>query len=121
MIKASGICKAYGRIQALRDVSFQVDAGEIVGLLGPNGAGKTTLMKVLTGYLQPDEGRVTIDDLDVLTDTLAVQRRIGYLPENAPLYPEMSVQAHLRMMADLRLLPDSEKPALLTRAVRATS
>ena len=121
MIKASGICKAYGPVQALRNVSFQVDAGEIVGLLGPNGAGKTTLMKVLTGYLQPDEGRVTIDDLDVLTDTLAVQRRIGYLPENAPLYPEMSVQAHLKMMADLRLIPASEKPALLSRAVRATA
>ncbi|MCI0794330.1 MAG: ATP-binding cassette domain-containing protein [Chloroflexi bacterium] len=121
MIKASGICKAYGPVQALRNVSFQVDAGEIVGLLGPNGAGKTTLMKVLTGYLQPDEGRVTIDDLDVLTDTLAVQRRIGYLPENAPLYPEMSVQAHLKMMADLRLIPASEKPALLSSAVRATA
>ncbi len=86
MIQAEGVCKAYGPILALEDVSFQVDAGEIVGLLGPNGAGKTTLMKVLAGYLQPDEGRVLIDNLDVLTDTLPVQERIGYLPENAPLY-----------------------------------
>ena len=77
MIEAKGICKAYGPILALEDVSFQVDAGEVVGLLGPNGAGKTTLMKVLTGYLQPDEGEVLIDDLDVMTDTLAVQERIG--------------------------------------------
>lgn len=121
MIEASGICKSYGPVQALRNVSFQVDSGEIVGLLGPNGAGKTTLMKVLTGYLQPDEGRVLIDDLDVMTDTLAVQSRIGYLPENAPLYPEMSVQSHLRMMADLRLIPNSEKQTLLSRAVRATA
>ena len=121
MIEASGICKAYGPVQALRNVSFQVDSGEIVGLLGPNGAGKTTLMKVLTGYLQPDEGRVLIDDLDIMTDTLAVQSRIGYLPENAPLYPEMSVQSHLRMMADLRLIPNSEKQTLLSRAVRATA
>ena len=121
MIEAEGISKAYGPIVALEDVSFQVNAGEIVGLLGPNGAGKTTLMKVLSGYLQPDAGRVSIDDLDVLTDTLAVQKRIGYLPENAPLYPEMSVQAHLGMIADLRQVPVSEKPALLSRAVRATA
>ena len=121
MIEAKGICKAYGSILALEDVSFRVDAGEVVGLLGPNGAGKTTLMKVLTGYLQPDEGEVLIDDLDVLTDTLAVQKRIGYLPENAPLYPEMSVQAHLKMMAGLRQIPASDRPALISKAVRATS
>jgi len=121
VIEAKGICKAYGPILALEDVSFQVDAGEVVGLLGPNGAGKTTLMKVLTGYLQPDEGEVLIDDLDVMSDTLAVQERIGYLPENAPLYPEMSVQAHLKMMAGLRQIPASDRPALISRAVRATS
>ena len=121
MIEAEGISKAYGPILALEDVSLQVDAGEIVGLLGPNGAGKTTLMKVLAGYLQPDAGQVSIDNLDVLTDTLAVQKRIGYLPENAPLYPEMSVQAHLGMIADLRQVSASDKPALLSRAVRATA
>lgn len=121
MIEAEGISKAYGPVVALEGVSLEVDAGEIVGLLGPNGAGKTTLMKVLAGYLQPDEGRVLIDDLDILTDTLAVQKRIGYLPENAPLYPEMSVQAHLGMIADLRQVPASEKPTLLSRAVRATA
>ena len=121
MIEAEGVCKAYGPIVALEDVSFQVDAGEVVGLLGPNGAGKSTLMKVLTGYLQPDAGQVLIDNLDVLTDTLAVQERIGYLPETAPLYPEMSVQAHLSMMADLRRVPAADKPVLLSRAVRATA
>jgi len=121
LIEASGVCKAYGPVQALQNVSFQIDAGEIVGLLGPNGAGKTTLMKVLTGFLQPDEGRVLIDDLDVLTDTLAVQSRIGYLPESAPLYPELSVQSHLNMIADLRQVPASEKLALISQAVRATA
>ncbi len=121
MIEANGICKSYGPIQALRNVSFQVGAGEIVGLLGPNGAGKSTLMKVLTGYLQPDEGQAYIDNLDVVSDTLAVQERVGYLPEGAPLYPEMSVQAHLGMIADLRRVPRSEKLAMLSRAVRATS
>ncbi len=121
MIEANGICKSYGPIQALRNVSFQVGAGEIVGLLGSNGAGKSTLMKVLTGYLQPDEGQAYIDNLDVVSDTLAVQDRVGYLPESAPLYPEMSVQAHLSMIADLRRVPRSEKLAMLSRAVRATS
>ncbi len=121
MIEADGICKAYGPIQALQNISFQVDAGEVVGLLGPNGAGKSTLMKVLTGLLQPDEGRACIDNLDVVSNTLAVQKRIGYLPESAPLYPEMSVQAHLNMIADLRQVPKTERLALFSQAVRATS
>ena len=121
MIEAEGICKAYGPIQALRNVSFHVEPGEIVGLLGPNGAGKSTLMKVLTGYLQPDEGRAYIDDLDVVSNTLDVQKRIGYLPESAPLYPELSVQAHLNMIADLRQVPRPERLALVSQAVRATA
>ena len=108
MIDVTNVSKSYGPIQALREVSFHVDAGEIIGLLGPNGAGKTTMMKILTGYLQPDSGEVSIDGLDVLADTLEVQKRIGYLPENAPLYPEMSVQAYLKMFAELRQLPEEE-------------
>jgi ABC-2 type transport system ATP-binding protein len=119
MIDVDSVSKSYGSVQALGDVSFHVDAGEIIGLLGPNGAGKTTMMKIMAGYLQPDAGKVTIDDLDVLTDTLAVQERIGYLPENAPLYPEMSVQAYLKMMADLRQIPAGEQPLLLSEAIRA--
>jgi len=102
MIEVTNLSKSYGSTQALRGVSFRVESGEIIGLLGPNGAGKTTMMRVLTGFLQPDEGQATVDGLDVLTDTLEVQKRIGYLPENAPLYPELSVQAYLKMMADLR-------------------
>jgi len=113
MIDVQDVRKSYGQVQALRGVSFHVDDGEIIGLLGPNGAGKTTMMKILTGYLQPDEGQVTVDGLDVLTDTLRVQQRIGYLPENAPLYPEMSVQAYLKMMAELRQLPAEAQPAPL--------
>ena len=121
MIDVKDLSKSYGAVQALRDVSFHVDAGEIIGLLGPNGAGKTTMMKILTGYLQPDQGQAEIDGLDVLQDTLAVQERIGYLPENAPLYPEMSVQAYLKMMADLRQIPGDEQLALISQAVRATA
>ena len=121
MIDAQNLSKAYGDVQALDDVSFEVKAGEIVGLLGPNGAGKTTAIKILTGFLQPDEGTVTIDGLDVLTHTLEVQARIGYLPENAPLYPELSVQKYLMMMADLRQIPQADRIVRLSEAVHATS
>ncbi|MFZ5917764.1 MAG: ATP-binding cassette domain-containing protein [Chloroflexota bacterium] len=121
MIDVSDVSKAYGNVQALDGVSFHVEAGEIIGLLGPNGAGKTTMMKILTGYLQPDSGQVTVDGLDVLTDTLEVQKRIGYLPENAPLYPELSVQAYLKMIADLRHIPPSDQPTRLSEAIYATA
>ena len=121
MIDVTDVSKSYGAIQALRGVSFRVDAGEIIGLLGPNGAGKTTMMRILTGFLQPDSGHLTVDGLDVLTDTLEVQKRIGYLPENAPLYPELSVQAYLKMIADLRQIPEAEQPTRLSEAVRATA
>ncbi len=121
MIHVKDVTKAYGDVQALRGVSFDVAAGEIVGLLGPNGAGKTTLIKILTGYLQPDDGEASIDGLDVLTQTREAQTRIGYLPENAPLYPELSVQSYLRMMADLRDIPPDQQPARISAAVRATA
>ena len=121
MIDVTGVDKWYGPIQALDDVSFHVDPGEVIGLLGPNGAGKTTVMKILTGYLQPDEGQVIVDGLDVLTDTLQVQQRIGYLPENAPLYPEMTVQSYLRMIAELRQVPVDEQHELIVNAVQATA
>jgi ABC-2 type transport system ATP-binding protein len=121
MIEVTEVSKSYGPVQALKEVSFHVAPGRVVGLLGPNGAGKTTMMKILTGYLQPDSGQATVDGLDVLTDTLEVQKRIGYLPENAPLYPELSVQSYLKMIADLRQLPEPEQPARLTEAVRATA
>jgi len=120
MIEVSNLSKAYGMIQALDDVDFVIEQGEIVGLLGPNGAGKTTLIKILTGYLQPDAGVVRVDGLDVLEQTEAVQARIGYLPENAPMYPELSVQAYLKLMADLRLVPVDQRTENLAEAVYAT-
>ena len=121
MIDVHHLAKAYGAIQALDDVSFHIADGEIVGLLGPNGAGKTTVIKILTGYLQPDEGDVQIAGLDVLRQTRQVQALIGYLPENAPLYPELSVQAYLKLMADLHLVPSDERRSRIADAVRATS
>ncbi len=120
MIKAENLTKSYGAIEALRGVSFEVGAGEIVGLLGPNGAGKSTTIKILTGYIQPDEGNVAINDLDVLTHPREVQANLGYLSENTPLYPNLSVQSYLKLMASLRGLPEADHKPLLSDAIRAT-
>ena len=121
MIEARNLKKSYGPVQALNGVSFSLQEGEIVGLLGPNGAGKTTTIKILTGYLQPDEGDVQIDGLDVLTQTREVQQRLGYLPESAPLYPELSVQRYLHMIADLREIPADAQVEAISDAVYATN
>jgi ABC-2 type transport system ATP-binding protein len=120
MIDATDLTKSYGPIEALRGITFHIAPGEIVGLLGPNGAGKTTAIKILTGYLHPDDGSVTVNGLDVLTHTREVQAQIGYLPESAPLYPELSVQAYLNMISELRQIPEDEQVARISEAVYAT-
>ena len=119
MIEVTDLTKSYGPIEALRGITFHIAPGEIVGMLGPNGAGKTTILKILTGYLQPDDGTVYVNGLDVLTHTREVQAQIGYLPETAPLYPELSVQAYLKMMAELRQIPEDEQVARLSEAIYA--
>lgn len=118
MIEISNLSKSYGQIQALNSASFSVRKGEVVGLLGPNGAGKTTLMKIMTGFLGPDSGNAVIDGNNIVKESLLVQKVIGYLPENAPLYPELSVQSYLKMIADLRRIPKPDQPGLLSKAIR---
>ncbi len=119
MIEVEHAVKSYGPVKALNDISFKIAEGEIVGLLGPNGAGKTTIIKILTGYLQPDEGRISVAGLDVLTQTKAAQQHIGYLPETAPLYPELSVQQYLKMIAELRQIPEEKQLERMSEAVYA--
>ncbi len=92
----------YGKFQALENVTFQARTGEILGLLGPNGAGKTTLMRILTTYLHPFSGTAKIEDVDLLENPLEVRRRIGYLPETAPLYQDMRVDAYLKFVGEAR-------------------
>tara|TARA_B100000029_G_scaffold286583_1_gene280341 strand:- start:10098 stop:11018 length:921 start_codon:yes stop_codon:yes gene_type:complete len=120
VIFVEGLTKSYGEIHALRGMDFQVEQGEIVGLLGPNGAGKSTAIKCLTGYLHPDKGSVHVDGINVLDSPIKAQKRIGYLPENTPLYPEMSVQAYLQMIAELRDVPDEVFVEKLSDAIIAT-
>jgi ABC-2 type transport system ATP-binding protein len=102
MITAEGLRKHYGRFVAVRDVSFEIPAGQIVALLGPNGAGKTTIMRMLTGYLAPSRGAVRIGDVDLPAGRRRAAAKIGYLPENGPLYPDMTVRSLLEFFAAAR-------------------
>jgi ABC-2 type transport system ATP-binding protein len=102
VIEARHLVRRYGDFVAVDDVSFGIDHGEVVGLLGHNGAGKTTIMKMLTGYLEPSSGSAQINGIEVESNPLQVQASIGYLPENLPLYPELSIVEYLRYVADLR-------------------
>src|SRR5262245_7038541 len=109
-IQAKGLGHLYGQFQALSDVSFEIEQGSVVGLVGPNGAGKSTTMNILTGFLVPTFGTAAIGGHDIVTDRLAAQRHLGYLPENAPLYRDMLVQDYLVFMARLRSVPAAERP-----------
>ncbi len=120
MISAKNIVKHYDELIAVDDVSFDIESGEIVGLLGHNGAGKTTVMKMMTGYLEPTSGSISIGGIDVTQDRIGVQRQIGYMPESAPLYREMLVQEYLIMMAELRGLRGQDKLTSVMDAVDAT-
>jgi ABC-2 type transport system ATP-binding protein len=105
MIEVEGLTKRYGERTAINGLTFQANKGEVVGFLGPNGAGKTTTMRILTGYMPPSEGKGKVAGYDLLTESIEVRRRVGYLPENVPLYPEMTVVQYLDFMAELRQIP----------------
>lgn len=102
MIEINGLTKRYGKKMVLDHISFRVEKGEILGFLGPNGAGKTTTMNILTGYLSSSEGTVTVDGFDILEQPFEVKRRIGYLPEQPPLYFDMTVTEYLDFVFDLK-------------------
>ncbi|MEM9586042.1 MAG: ABC transporter ATP-binding protein [Planctomycetota bacterium] len=109
MIEAIGLSKFYGPFAAARDVSFSVGEGELVAFLGPNGAGKSTTMKMLTGYIAPSEGVAKIAGCNMMDDRIKGSRQLGYLPENGPLYPEMTPSAMLEFFADARGMSKAEK------------
>ena len=121
MIEVQHVTKRYGPVAAVNDVSFRVEAGQILGFLGPNGAGKTTTMRVLTGYLPPTEGTATIAGFDVLEEPIEVKRRTGYLPESPPLYPDMTVREYLTFVARINGLAATERDNRIGQVMERTS
>ena len=105
MIQATDLTHFYGPNPAIQDVNFGVEKGEILGFLGPNGAGKTTTMRIITGYMPPTRGQVTLGGYDVVEQSLQARRKIGYLPETVPLYTDMTVSGYLKYMGTLRGMP----------------
>ena len=121
MIDVKALVKTYGSKRAVDGVSFSVRRGEILGFLGPNGAGKSTTMKMITGFVRPDSGTALVDGIDVMKDPVAVKRKLGYLPENAPAYPEMTVEEFLGFIAEVRGFRDAAtRRAHVDRAVTLT-
>ncbi len=120
MIKVDTITRKYGDFSAVDNVSFTISPGEIVGLLGHNGAGKTTIMKMITGYLEPTSGTITVGGREIGTDRRLIQQEIGYLPENCPVYPEMTVYDYLDYSAALHGLSEGERVPLIARAIART-
>ena len=108
MIQVEGLSKKYARHVAVNNISFSVDKGDIVGFLGPNGAGKTTTMRILTCFLPPTEGKATVGGFDVFEEPFEVKKRIGYLPEAPPLYPEMTVRDYLTFVANIKNVPTGD-------------
>ena len=108
MIEVKNLTKNYGSFAALKGISFHIEKGEVIGFLGPNGAGKTTTMRILTCFMPPTSGRAIVAGYDVFSDSLAVRKRVGYLPENVPLYHEMTTHGYLKYVAKIKGTPQKE-------------
>jgi ABC-2 type transport system ATP-binding protein len=121
VISVQHLTKRFGSYVAVTDLSFEVAAGEVLGFLGPNGAGKTTTMRMVTGFLPPSRGSVALDGCDLLREPIEAKRRLGYLPENPPLYPELTVRQYLNFVAEIKDVPRARRRACVDRAIdRAT-
>jgi ABC-2 type transport system ATP-binding protein len=121
MIAIEGLSKTFGPIRAVDGVSFEVARGEVLGFLGPNGAGKSTTMKMLTGFLPPDAGRATVCGYDVAAQPIEAKRRLGYMPEGAPAYADMTPYSFLSFIADMRGFSGADKRARIERAAELTN
>lgn len=120
MIQVDSVSKRYGRLSALQDVSFSVPSGQVVGLLGQNGAGKTTLLNILSGYIPPTEGSVMVRDISLIDDPIGAKSFVGYLPEHAPLYPEMTITEFLHFCCDLKGVVRSEQRGHVAQVMQLT-
>jgi len=117
VIKVENLSKAFGSKLAVNDISFTVERGEVLGFLGPNGAGKSTTMRMVTGFIPPTSGRITVGGHDVMEDPIPAKRMFGYLPENAPGYADMTVEGFLKFAAELRGLRGDARKKAVHRAV----
>jgi ABC-2 type transport system ATP-binding protein len=117
MIQVKNLVKTFGATRAVDNVSFEIERGQIVGFLGPNGAGKTTTMRMVTTYLAPDSGDATVDGSSIRQDPIGVRRRIGYLPESAPLYPEMTIEPYLTYLGQIRKLDRSTRQQRIAQMI----
>src|SRR5438067_12052373 len=115
MIKIDNLVKAFGPIRAVDGISFAVEKGEVLGFLGPNGAGKSTTMRMITGFIPPTSGGIKVGGYDVLESPIEAKRLIGYLPENAASYPDMTVQGFLKFAAELRGLEGEARKKAVNR------
>ncbi|MGH7339125.1 MAG: ABC transporter ATP-binding protein, partial [Candidatus Rokuibacteriota bacterium] len=120
MIEVQHLTKRYGPTTAVDDISFRVEKGEVLGFLGPNGAGKTTTMRVLTGYMPPTDGRAVVAGYDIFEQPIEAKRRIGYLPETPPLYPEMTVRDYLLFVSKIKGVPRVERTSCVADAMERT-
>jgi ABC-2 type transport system ATP-binding protein len=120
VIEAIDLVKRYGPHTAVDHVNFRIEKGEIVGFLGPNGAGKSTTMNILTGYLSSTTGAITVDGLDILEYPIEAKKKIGYLPENPPLYPDMTVQDYLSFTGEIKKAPPKEIPERIAGVMKTT-
>lgn len=117
MIEVEHLTKKFGDLKAVQDLSFKVEKGKIWGLLGPNAAGKTTTMRILTGYLPATDGKATVADYDVFEQPNEVKKITGYLPENVPLYPEMTVSSYLNFASEIKQIPTSKRKEAVNRTI----
>ena len=119
MIEVKNVSKKYGNFEAIKDISFEIDEGEIVGFLGPNGAGKSTTMNMITGFIEPTSGKIIVNGLDIDRKAKKAKKEIGYMPENVPLYNDLTVKEFINYMADLKLVKRKEKKAEVERVLNA--
>lgn len=120
MIELENVTKKYNDVVAVDNISFKINKGEIVGFLGPNGAGKSTTMNMITGYIEPTNGKILINGFDINRKPKQAKKQIGYMPENVPLYAELTVKEFISYMADLKLVKKQEKKAEIDRVIKAT-
>ena len=120
MIEVENVTKKYGKFFAVKNISFTVNDGEVVGLLGANGAGKTTTMNMITGFIEPTEGKISVNGYDILKKSKKAKKQIGYMPENVPMYSDLTVKEFVSYMAELKLVKKAQRKEEVQKVLKET-